>query len=353
MAAAAAASAGVSAVLGSKRKDAQVEEKPSKHARPNKEIVTVSIIGTDGNGEDAPKMNAEVYKAMCIEAMCVITKEWKLSPDSVQLVGGGSAWSNHVAVDLFLNSHGAIVDPNSDVKANPVIPFAGLMICLPCQFSMFTDDYVDARAVWLRRLHVEFANKLGRLYPLASFNDMRLARELYNATIVESDSHEISGFRKRNAQVAQSKYVLSFAWCDDPSQPTRPTSGSAKETWDLAGAREPSAIRKHVSLTALMQPKARGYEAHVEYMKTHMACMDAVVAKPAGPAPAAASGDQPKHETFAPDVAKVKEYLVSAFKLIDDTLDDAKHLKATLESAKLLLANAHSAYAYGRINASN
>jgi hypothetical protein len=51
----------------------------------------------------AAKMTA-LFGLMCESALKAIAADWKLAPETVRLVSGGSAWADHVAVRLYLDS---------------------------------------------------------------------------------------------------------------------------------------------------------------------------------------------------------------------------------------------------------
>jgi len=65
-------------------------------------LVRVGIIGTAGRQGSHARLNAALFETMVIQARNVLTHDWQLDPQRVQLVSGGAAWADHVAVRLFL-----------------------------------------------------------------------------------------------------------------------------------------------------------------------------------------------------------------------------------------------------------
>src|SRR5437879_6373507 len=91
-----------------------------------------SIIGTAGRS-NAPveKMTHELYQKMIAAAIEAINT---CGVNPVILVTGGAAWSDHVAVDLFLNR-----DKYPLLKTQ----ILGLELHLPAKFNLDTSRYHD------------------------------------------------------------------------------------------------------------------------------------------------------------------------------------------------------------------
>ena len=88
-------------------------------------MTTVSIIGTSGRKES---LNLELYKKMILSTKTFLEN---LNLDYIILVSGGAAWSDHIAVTLFLNRQ----NYNLNIKE--------LRLYLPCQFDMETKRFYD------------------------------------------------------------------------------------------------------------------------------------------------------------------------------------------------------------------
>jgi len=84
--------------------------------KANREGITIGIIGTAGRKEDGAKMSKELYGKMYRKADAYISN-LGLEPRDITLVSGGAAYSDHIAVSLYL-----------DNKAD------NLTLHLPCEF---------------------------------------------------------------------------------------------------------------------------------------------------------------------------------------------------------------------------
>lgn len=63
------------------------------------DTVTVAIIGTCGRTQ-GDRLEPEIFDFMCRKARTTITDTLGLDPSIVELVSGGAAWADHVAVQL-------------------------------------------------------------------------------------------------------------------------------------------------------------------------------------------------------------------------------------------------------------
>jgi hypothetical protein len=200
----------------------------------------VSIIGTAGRKEDAPKLTLELYNAM-IQCVPTILHHWGLSPNRVILVSGGAAGADHVAVRTYL-----------DAFNEAHTAFAGLQLYLPCAWVDDTKDprgydtgTTDSRSNpgrLMNQLHKAFSTKCG----INSLMDIR------SAAILGGHLHTSSrGFHARNRLVAQCDYMIAFTWCNDTVP--RP-GGGTRHTWDTCKS-APTSNKIHVPLSLLIANK--------------------------------------------------------------------------------------------------
>lgn len=77
-------------------------DNPSKRQKLETGRTTIAIIGSAGRGLDVNKITKELWSKMINKAEEIIVKEWGLEWKNVRLVSGGAAFSDHVAVELFL-----------------------------------------------------------------------------------------------------------------------------------------------------------------------------------------------------------------------------------------------------------
>ena len=123
---------------------------------------TVSVIGTANRDNDA-HMDATLFDRMVTavhETICATGR----SPASVQLVSGGAAWADHVAVCLFSPERG--------------YGYGSLRLCLPAPWDAEKSRFVDtapaskgAPGARSNQLHAIFSRRLQRdslVYPSPS-----------------------------------------------------------------------------------------------------------------------------------------------------------------------------------------
>lgn len=186
-------------------------------------MTTVSIIGTAGRSHQDPTIT--MYNKMISSAIRYLQS---LSGEII-LVSGGAAWSDHVAVHLYLN------------RQQYALPILGLRLYLPCAFDLITKRYVDTGSSDWRvnpgRIsniyHQQFSNAIGR----NSLDEL--------AHVIQDDHVYIevfNGFHARNSRVAQSEYILAFTWGQN-----EPEDGGTLDTWNKAK----HAKRTHVNLATL------------------------------------------------------------------------------------------------------
>lgn len=181
-------------------------------------MTTVSIIGTAGRGDYGKMMTSALYTKM-IEKSKAILDEWKIG--QISLVSGGAAWSDHVAVQLFLEGY---------VKK--------LTLHLPCEFK--DGKYFETWDNWqnpgksANTYHTRFSDKLKR----NTLEEIQKAIDLGATVVVHK------GFYARNSKVALSSYLIAFSW----SEGNTPTDGGTLDTWNKSKSKN----KRHVSLQSLV-----------------------------------------------------------------------------------------------------
>jgi hypothetical protein len=161
----------------------------------------LGIIGSAGRA-NAPQelMTAELYQVMVLRAVHEISR---IPVSEIILVSGGAPWSDHVAVELFLNKD----------KYELIAPkIKGLELHLAAPFDEDTNRYLDTGARDWRanpgrsenRYHDLFCEKLGD--PDRSFRELRAAIDGGASVKV------YNGFHQRNTYIATANYLLAFSW---------------------------------------------------------------------------------------------------------------------------------------------
>lgn len=158
---------------------------------------TFAIVGTAGRKDDAERLSVNHFEAM-YECAFQLLKQFEESEYGVdQVVSGGAAWADHVAVRLFLEKK-----------------IEKLKLCFPCQFDassvMFDPTPLTANerqrgystGEIANNLHRKFSRKLGR----SSLNEILLAVQ-QGAEVIFA-----KGFYARNAIVAKSDIILAMTF---------------------------------------------------------------------------------------------------------------------------------------------
>ena len=178
---------------------------------------TVSIIGSAGRKDDGERMSAELFAVATNECAKLINGVWQLDWNELELVSGGAAWMDHIAVSLWMMDCGA-----------------DLCLHLPCGWDNKNRKFVDndKPQFWANpgrtanKYHREFSKKMG-------FDTL----DALDAAITISRNHRsnvtvkrYSGFKQRNKPVAESDYVIALTFGDGD----KPKDGGTSHTWGLA-----------------------------------------------------------------------------------------------------------------------
>lgn len=182
-------------------------------------MVVIGIVGTAGR-TGSSKPSAALYAQMydrCVELVEARVSDWS----EVHLVSGGAAWSDHLAVLLFLDK-------------NP----ASLKLYLPCewisdgQHSRFQDT--GSRRVSAERSTDWRTNpgKTANAYH-RSFSADTTRRSLYDIECARLLGAELDcthpGFHARNRALAESvDLLLAFTW----GKADQPEDGGTAHTWN-------------------------------------------------------------------------------------------------------------------------
>ncbi len=171
-------------------------------------MTTVSIIGTCGRSGNITK---ELYIKM-IGASITYLKS--LSLDSIILVSGGAAFSDHIAVHLYL------------YKDRYQLNIISLHLDLPCKFDMNTNKFDDNGNSDWKNNPGKVANYYHDKFNIITKNNSY--DELCKVINMGAEIHIHDGFHSRNQHVAKSSYTLAFTFGKD-----YPEDGGTKHTWNV------------------------------------------------------------------------------------------------------------------------
>lgn len=171
--------------------------------------MTMAIVGT---ARTLPGMTDELFQKMCLHAL----KNVKTN----HLVSGGAAWSDHVAVALFLAYPERFT----------------LTLHLPCKWNGRYED--SGKYDWKTNpgrtsniYHEQFSKAVKR----ESLQDIDRAIKLGAKVQVHN------GFHARNDVIAKASYMLAYSW-----DKLEPIEGGTAYTW-----RKCKGQRSHVCLNSL------------------------------------------------------------------------------------------------------
>lgn len=182
--------------------------------------MNILVIGTAGRGEDRSRLNKFVYTKMVQETLKIIDQYIPDKKDR-DLVSGGAAWADHVAVSLFLMN-----------KAN------SLTLYLPDTFENIWNA-VNGDAGIAHYYHQLFSAQLA---------DDRFAtlRGLERAIKAGASIKIGKGFKDRNLLAANvAEFVIAMTFNDD----SIPKDGGTLHTWTHCN---PSIPKHHINLFNLL-----------------------------------------------------------------------------------------------------
>jgi hypothetical protein len=140
---------------------------------------------------------------------------------AIELVSGGAAWADHVAVRLFL-----------DGKAS------SLTLHLPCPFV--DGKYLDTGSNDWRTNPGQSANYYHQKFSQAMGCDT--LADIQTAISKGANVVVGAGFHQRNSQIAKSDVLLAFTWAVGDT----PSDGGTLDTWNKC-----KAPKLHVQLNSL------------------------------------------------------------------------------------------------------
>lgn len=167
-------------------------------------MIRLAIIGTSGRSPNDLKMLTKAHMEWMVNNVKFYIREvLKISPEQIILVSGGSAWADHIAVQLYLGKE-----------------FAGIELYLPSRFDAKHQRYINTHeGRKLNALHKQCQEK----------TDYPVFQEL--ASTVSSKKCKVTiqrGFLPRNTLVARNcDYLIAFTF----SKTDTPENGGTLDTW--------------------------------------------------------------------------------------------------------------------------
>jgi hypothetical protein len=167
-----------------------------------------SIIGSAGRGIPTEFQSSGLYEKMYTHC----SEKLKTLSSKPELVSGGAAWADHLAVSLALRED------------------YPLTLYFPCGFE--NGSFVDNGKQDWKTNPGKTANYYHRLFSKAvgidSLKELSEVISKPNVKVIVG-----KGFHDRNKYVASTTYLLAYFWSD--GEESEPVDGGTKHTWDLAG----------------------------------------------------------------------------------------------------------------------
>ncbi len=164
---------------------------------------TLGIIGTAGRGPDGENMNSETWSRMLHVARLTIG-----STESPVLISGGAAWSDHIAVRLFLENSNRL----------------DLNLFLPVKFSDKFDESEITIPFNCGSTLNYYHSKFSRIIGQNTLTEIEKCLSMEGVTCLSG-----KGFHGRNTQIAKaSDNILAFTFGNGKEL----KDGGTKDTWD-------------------------------------------------------------------------------------------------------------------------
>jgi len=164
----------------------------------------IAIIGTAGRDfKINDKLTPELFmnmKSLLNKKMNVIVKLY--TNDEFILISGGAAWSDHLAVQLFLEN-----------------PIYKLILCLPSEFK--NGKYVEEGFKSPGSISNYYHKNFQRITGINSLLEIQKAIDL------GAEIKIFSGFKKRNIENGNCDIMFAFSW----TETDMPASPGTKHTW--------------------------------------------------------------------------------------------------------------------------
>lgn len=89
----------------------------------------IGIIGTAGRGIDGMRLRRETFSLMSTFVKDIVNNRLQVKCDEVELISGGAAWADHLAVHHFINGCGR-----------------SLSLALPCRWDVKNKRFEDTNS---------------------------------------------------------------------------------------------------------------------------------------------------------------------------------------------------------------
>jgi len=187
----------------------------------------IAIIGSAGRGMDQAYVTKTVWEKMVKKALWIIRNHWEIPKEETNLISGGAAFADHVAVSLFLLEEADTLD-----------------LELPTTWDWGSKCFLDTGTQSPGRVanywHRQFSKKIA---PGRSENQsLETLDSLLEHSRVSYRTYD--GFKARNLAVANCDRLIAFTFYD--GNKPKPGSGTV-HTWNNSV----TTVKTHVNLFSL------------------------------------------------------------------------------------------------------
>jgi len=185
-------------------------------------MIKISIIGTAGRKHDISKLDKMIYSKMVSKVRDLVNEIIKINNlTQFELVSGGAAWTDHIAISLFKEF-------DNDK----------LTLYFPCQWDndrhcFQSNGYRDTGNI-ANYYHTLFSNKMG-------YNTLEEIHQIVHNNKVSIICY--NGFHNRNTYVAQSDVIIALTFNND----NIPNDGGTLDTWKKSKA----SLKIHININEL------------------------------------------------------------------------------------------------------
>lgn len=183
-------------------------------------MIRVAVIGSAGRKTDGDKLNAILYKKIVGDFI----KRVLLIQEPIDLISGGAAWMDHLAVVAFLKN---------------LLNIKSLTLYFPCEWdkenNCFIESYFGGIANYYHR---KFACKIGHKRN-ASLKQLQKAINKGTEIIVNT-----KGFHARNLQVGDVDHLIAYTFGESLFEPK---DGGTLHTWKNSRAK----VKQHIPINLI------------------------------------------------------------------------------------------------------
>jgi hypothetical protein len=153
----------------------------------------IGVIGTAGR-DCLDKLDSVVYDKMAVDLRDILLDICSYSGGSIELVSGGAAWADHLAVRIYLKD---------------TVLVESIHLYLPCVFYTYSNVFNNSKeGKTLNYYHSKFSSKV-----CDSGVDLFYSRKQLSQVIEDKANYTlIPGFKNRNIEVGKVDVLVAYTF---------------------------------------------------------------------------------------------------------------------------------------------